>query len=490
VRRAGLALLLLVLAVPVAPAVAQGPTVPACALGNSARDLRGFAARELSRAERRFGGSVAARRSFSTAVAAYLYGLPALSVGQTVQRFPLNQMISIGALVEPNVKTVVAPNVDTTYTVAQLNLAAGPLILDVPDTGGRYYVLQLLDAYSNTFRYIGRGTTGTDAGSYALVGPGFSGDLPPGVRRIESPTPLVWLLGRTLVRGAADLPAVTDLMGGYRATPLAAWVAGERQSPLVLPAFPANQTVLQLPGGLAFYDALGAYLAANPPPRADACALRAFARTGIAPGRTPSTEAQGPQLRALEQAPRAARRILSRAVVRANAYSRTRNNGWLVSLGYIGDFGRNYLGRAVVAKFALGANTAEETVYPAAFTDSRGRPLSGRRSYTVRFERGELPPVGAFWSLTMYDGDGYLHPNGEDRYAIGDRTKGLRRGPDGSLTVHIQHRAPGAGRRPNWLPAPRGRFRVIMRLYEPRRAALNGDWRPPPVQRLAARPAG
>jgi hypothetical protein len=474
---------LLGLALPVAAAAAQAPSVRACALGTSAPDLRGFAARELSRAERRFGGSAAARRGFATAVAAYLYGLPALSVGQTVQRFPLNQMISIGALVEPTVRTVVAPNVDTTYTVAQLNLAGEPLIIDVPDTDGRYYVLQLLDAYSNTFRYIGRRTTGTDAGSYALVGPGYSGDLPAGLERIESPTPLVWLLGRTLVKDAADLPEVTELMGGYRATPLARWVAGERQAPLVLPAFPANQAALELPGGLAFYDALGSYLAANPPPSSDACALRDFARAGIGPGRAPSTEAQGAVRRALERAPRAARRILSRAVVRANAYSRRRNNGWLVSLGYIGDFERNYLGRAVVARFALGANTREETVYPAAFTDSRGRPLSGSARYTVRFERGKLPPVGAFWSLTMYGREGYLSANGFRRYAIGDRTKGLRRGRDGSLTLYLQHRPPAGSRRANWLPAPHGRFRLLMRLYEPKRAALNGGWRPPPVSR-------
>ena len=223
-----------------APLLRRAPASRPARSERALADLRGFAAREIARAESRFGGSRPARRAFSTAVAAYLYGVAPLSVGQTVQRFPLNQMISIGTLVEPEVKTVVAPNVDTTYTVAQLNLAAEPLVIDVPDTRGRYYVLQLLDAYSNTFRYIGRRTTGTDAGSYALVPPGFSGALPAGVKRIESPTPLVWLLGRTLVRGPADLPAVTTLMNGYRVTPLSRWTSGERQSPLVLPRLPGE----------------------------------------------------------------------------------------------------------------------------------------------------------------------------------------------------------------------------------------------------------
>jgi hypothetical protein len=460
------------------------PSLPACALGTSAPDLRGFAERELARAERRFGGGRRARRAFSAAAAAYVYGLAPLSVGTTVRRFPQNQMLSIGALVDPTVKTVVAPNVDTTYTVAQLDLAAGPLVIDVPDTRGRYYVLQLLDAYSNTFRYIGRRTTGTESGSYALVPPGFSGALPPGVRRIASPTPLVWLLGRTLVRGAADLPAATELMRGYRVTALANWAAGARRPALVLPAFPPSQTRLVLPGALAFFDALGAHLAANPAPKRDACALRAFAaRAGIGPGRIPSTDAQGAVRRALRRAVPVAERLVSRAVERTNAYTRKRNNGWLVPLGYVGDYGRNYLGRAVIAKFALGANTPEETVYPAALTDSRGRALSGRARYALRFPRGELPPVGAFWSLTMYDPAGYLHPNALERYAIGDRTRGLRRGRDGSLTLYVQRRAPSGRRRANWLPAPRGRFRLIMRLYEPRRRVLSGAWRPPPLRR-------
>jgi hypothetical protein len=465
-----------------APAQTSRPSIPKCALGNGDALLRTFYTGALARAERRFGGTRAERRVFSAAAAAYVYGLPPVAVRQTVQRFPGNQIVSIGALVDPAVRTVVFPNVDTTYTVGRLTPGAGPLVIDVPDAGGRYYVIQLLDAYSNTFAYIGRRTTGTRAGSYALVPRGYTGPLPAGVRRIESPTKLVWLLGRTLVKNEADLPAATQVMSGYRVTGLASWAAGSRQAPLALAAFPPSPPV-RIPDGREFYDALAVALAESPPPDADACALRAFAAAGVGPGRVP-----GPQADAvLSAAARAGRRIVRGAEALENRISRARNNGWLIPRGYVGSYGRNWLGRAFVALVALGANTPPETVYPVAITDSRGRSLSGRHSYTVRFERGELPPVGAFWSLTMYRADLYLFDHPSRSYSVGDRTPGLRRGRDGSLTIHIQRRPPRGAPRANWLPAPPGRFRLGMRLYEPHRRVLRGRWLPPEVVRLPPR---
>jgi hypothetical protein len=476
-----LALALLAATTVTHPAAAR-PSVPACALGGGDAALRSFYTQQLERSERRLGGTRAARRTFAAGVAAYVYGLAPVAVRQTVQRFPENQLVSIGTLVDPDVRTVVFPNVDTTYTVGRLNLAKGPHVIDVPDTAGRYYVIQLLDAFSNTFAYIGRRTTGTGAGSFAIVPRGYTGAVPAGLRTIESSTDLIWVLGRTLVRGAADLPAATQVMSGYSVTDLGSWATG-RQPPIVLPAFPASPP-LPVPRDLSFFDALGVALAENPPPAGDGCALRAFAAAGIGAGRAPSLEATGTTRAALAAAPRAALGIIERAYRADNRASRARNNGWLVPRGYIGRYGRNWLGRAVVGLNALGANTRPETVYPVAINDSKGRRLDGRHRYTVRFERGQLPPVGAFWSLTMYGDDLYLVENPIDRYAIGDRTRGLRRGRDGSLTIHIGRRPPArAAARANWLPAPAGRFRLGMRLYEPGRRALSGDWRPPPVRR-------
>jgi hypothetical protein len=452
---------------------APEPSVKACALGSSAKDLKGFFATELAKAERHVPGPQ--RATFAAGVAAYVYGLAPISVYETTQRFPENQLVSIAALTDPTVRTVVLPNHDTTYTVGRLQLAGGPRVLDVPDTAGRYYVIQLLDAYSNTFAYVGRRTTGTRAGSYAVVPPGFAGTLPAGVKRIQSPTNLVWVLGRTLVQDAADMPAVAALMGGYRFTALDAWTAGQRQNPLVLGVFPKVPSV-ELPKGLDYFAKLGEILASDPPPKREACALKAFAKAGIEPSATPTNPA-------LVAAMKAGKRIVRRAEQRANRIGAKQHNGWLVPGRYIGAYGTNYLGRAIVATAALGANTPPETVYPLAVDDADGRPLSGRHRYTIRFPRGQLPPANAFWSVTIYGRDRYLVPNPIDRYAIGDRTKGLRRGPDGSLTMHIQHARPNGAAAANWLPAPSGSFRLAMRIYEPRRSVLNGRWLPPPVQR-------
>jgi len=474
-RRCVLAIVVLLFAVVAgaSAAAAPEPSVKACALGTSAKDLKGFFAAELAKAERRVPKPK--RATFAAGVAAYVYGLAPISVYETTQRFPENQLVSIAALTDPTVRTVVLPNHDTTYTVGRLQLSGGPRVLDVPDTAGRYYVIQLLDAYSNTFAYVGRRTTGTRAGSYAVVPPGFKGTLPAGVKRIQSPTSLVWVLGRTLVRDAADMPAVAALMGGYRFTALDAWTAGQRQNPLLLGAFPTVPTV-EIPKGLDYFTKLGEILTSDPPPKRDACAVKAFARAGVGAGEQPTAPV-------LVAAVRAGKAIVRRAEQRANRFGAKSHNGWLVPGRYIGAYGTNYLGRAIIATAALGANTPPETVYPLAVDDAAGRPLSGRHRYRIRFPRGQLPPANAFWSVTIYGKDRYLVPNPIDRYAIGDRTKGLSRGRDGSLTIHVQHARPKGAAGANWLPAPSGRFRLAMRIYEPRRSVLNGRWLPPPVQR-------
>jgi hypothetical protein len=469
-----------------AAGIRPAPSVPACALGRVPKELRDALPRALAAEERRFGGSRRARRTFSAAAAAYVYGMPTVLMRRTVARFPTNRLVGVARLATPESRSIVAPNQDTLYSVSRLDLSAGPMVIDAPATGGRYSVLQLLDAHTNAAGYVGSGSERNRATTVAVVPPGWNGSLPPGVRVVRSQTKLVWLLGRTLIDGPADLPGAREVLAGYALTPLADWLAGARTPPIVLDVFP-GQPKVELPRGLAFLDELGAALAADPPPARDRCALRAFARAGIAPGSVPSQTADPVARRALEAAVRAGDRLVDRAVEVTRRDSRRRHNGWWFTAPDTGRFGADYAHRAEVARIGLGANVPREAIYPNTDRDSDGRLLSGRHRYVVSFPRGSLPPVRAFWSLTLYDRDLLFAPNAIDRYAVGDRTAGLRYGPGRSLKIYVQHDPPRGARRANWLPAPRGRFSLYLRLYEPKRAALNGRWRPPTIER--ARPA-
>ena len=485
----------LVLGAPTAAGAAPAvPSVASCALGvldtstrtaipaALAREEARFAAalRGLSRAQRREAG-----RALGTAVAAYVYGVAPVALRATVQRFPRNGVVGIAQLAGPGTRAVVAPNHDTAYSVGRLDLTDGPLVVDLPDARRRYAVLALLDAFTNDFAYLDARAAAGGARSVVITPPGWRGTLPAGMRRVASPTRLIWLLGRTLVDGPDDMPGARRVMAAHALTPLAAWVRGERTPALILDAFPGDtRAALQLPRGLAFADALGAALGADPPPARDACALRAFATVGIGPGRTPSREVTGAVRRAaLAAAPAVGARLARLGIELEERESRRRNRGWLVPGDELGRYGRSYLTRAGVAHEGLGANTRREADYPRATLDVDGRPLTGAHRYVLRFAPGELPPVRAFWSLTLYDRRSFLVENPIDRYAIGDRTRGLRRGADGSLTLYVQRSAPGGARRANWLPAPAGRFRLTMRLYEPKAAALSGRWKPPAIRR-------
>jgi hypothetical protein len=373
---------------------------------------------------------------------------------------------------------VPAPNVDTLYTVARLVLRGGPVIVHVPAEPGRYYTLQLLDAYTNTLAYIGRRVTGTGAGDFAVTGPGWRGRIPTGVRRIRAPTPSVWLLGRTLVDGPADLPAVNAIQHQYSLSA----PGGARFPSIFVP-----QSTLRpppVPTGVAFVDALDAAMAQNPPPGSDGALLRTFATAGIGPGRVVSREhLDRVAVNALIAGLRDGAKQIAAYARRLKLASERLHNGWLVLPKATGNYDHNFLLRAYVAMDALGANVPAEAIYPFAFVDHALAPLSGRRRYVLHFAAGQLPPVNAFWSLTMYDRNLFLVPNPIDRYAIGDRTRGLHKNRDGSLDIVLQRSAPRRGRT-NWLPTPAGTFVLALRLYQPKPSVLQGRWPLPTITRV------
>jgi hypothetical protein len=481
----------LVVAVP-ARAHTATPATPACTLGRLPASLMTMIPEGIAGAQKRFAASLEssgeadrrrAERAFATGVAAYLYGMPTVLMRLTVERFPLNALVGVGQLATPESRTVVAPNHDTLYSVSHIELGTGPTVIDAPATGGRYSVVQLLDAYSNAFAYVGSGPERDRDQSVALVPPGWQGEVPAGVRVVRSPTKLVWLLGRTLVDGPDDVAAAKELMGRYSLTPLADWIAGRRRAELVIDGSGGGAAV-EMPTGVSFYDALGAALAADPPPAEDSCAVRAFASVGIGPGQSPSTGADPVVAGALAAAQSAGERLLERAVRVNRRHSRKRHGGWGFSAADTARFGTDYAYRAVVARVGLGANTRDQAFYPQTDVDDHGRKLDGRHDYVVAFSPGELPPVRAFWSLTLYDQDRFLVANPLERYSIGDRTAGLRYGRRGSLKIYVQHEAPTGSRAANWLPAPDGRFELHLRLYEPKSSATDGTWIPPTISRV------
>jgi hypothetical protein len=309
----------------------------------------------------------------------------------------------------------------------------------------------------------------------------------------------VWLLGRTLVTGPADLPAVRHLQDQYETTPLSAWKTGVRQPPLVLGQYPPT-IPKTIPTGAEFIATLNLEMNIDPPPAANGCALRVMSPAGVQVPHPTAAQSllddlsdEAPPLppaagnpivnAALSAGTAAAANLIAAAETRLNASSRRANNGWEVLGNWVGRFGTRYLGRAIVARDLLGANIPQQAIYPIADTDVTGRALDGAHQYTIRFPKGHLPPVNAFWSLTMYNASDFLYANPMGRYAIGDRTPGLHYGRDGSLTLYIQHAQPSAAaHRANWLPAPSGSFHLVMRLYEPRAAALAGRWKPAPIR--------
>lgn len=375
------------------------------------------------------------------------------------------------ALLGAGKSRVVTPNNDTLYTNAWLDLGAGPLVVDVPDTGDRYYVLGLLDFYTEPFAHIGQRLTGTRARSFLITPPGWSGTLPAGFEapgaHIVAPTRWLWVIGRILVDGPQDVPAVNVLQDGFMVRKWADWHAGK--APRALAFDPACDPQAPL-AAEHFAAQVNQALRENPPPAGDAAGMARYAALGLSAAAGPLDAAQRTGLQAaLDQ-------VLPR--LRATQAGRVTDTGWTLMPLVEGSFAGDQLLRALIALKYIGMLESREATYPIAWNDATGQSLDGQRSYQLRFAPGALPPVDAFWSLTLYDsGDYMLVDNAIDRYAIGDRTAGLRHDADGGLTLHIAHQPPAdATARANWLPAPAGGFYLCLRAYVPRAELLDGRY--------------
>jgi hypothetical protein len=425
-------------------------------------------------------------RSLSREAYVYLYPLvmmdvtrrqaTALAAGVRPGYGPPNQFHHLRAFPPADFRAVVRPNFDTLYSNAWLDLGAGPVELHVSDTADRYYMLPLMDMWTDVFATIGKRTTGTGDQDYLIVGPGHRAEPAAGTTVLRAPTPYVWIIGRTQTNGPADYDAVHGVQDGYTLT--AQRPAPHAPDPGVDVATDALTLVNRL-GAVEFFTRAARALTENPPHPADFSVLARIAHAGLVPGRAFDAERFDATERAQIESGAAQARA---AILGSMSAFGTPANGWRTSTDTMGVYGNSYFKRAVVAAGGLGANPPEDAVYPVLATDADGSPVVGEHDYTLHFDADALPPAGAFWSVTMYDGEGFQAANRIDRFALGDRDP-LDHNADGSLDILISHRDPGPARRANWLPAPLGPLGITMRLYAPAPEALDGRWSPPPLRR-------
>lgn len=422
----------------------------------------------------------------------YVYTYPLLVMDATRRKMtipigafglgPANQFNHMRIFPKPGFEAVIRPNFDTLYSSAWLDLTQEPVVISTPDTGDRYFILQMMDMWTEVFASPSKRTTGTAPQTYALVGPGWEGETPPGITRIKAPTPYVWIIGRIQTNGRDDVKKVRALQDGFVIRTLSSYAGTPAPSHFdeeVMTARPPKRAVDKMSADVYFAYA-SELLRVNPPHVSDAPFLDRMKRVGFVAGeKFDVTSLPKPLRRAFEDAVFNGQK---RMRDNQNGFTKQKNS-WLLNNTGLGSYGTNYLQRAIVSKEALGANAPEDAVYPMTSWDAQGQPLDGNNKYLLHFHEAQLPPVNAFWSVTVYKQDGFPASNSIDRYAIGDRDP-LKLNPDGSLDIYIQNESPGADKESNWLPAPRQPFNLTMRLYWPMPPVLSGDWAPPSVKRI------
>ena len=424
------------------------------------------------------------------AIEAYIYAFPlvlmeisrrtATNIAAPGHRkAPVNRFGHMYHFPDASVKDVLLLNVDTLFSVLWFDVSAEPLVIHKPDSGGRYHLLPILDMWTDVFASPGSRTTGDGAETFAVVGPRWRGSLPQGVQCLTSPTEQGWINGRTEARGASDYAAVHEFQNGLTTCPLSRFGEPCKMSPSQVDAhMPTSNPLKQLEAmEAAKFFALFAELSRpNPPHAQDQPILARMARAGLEPGKAfVLSELSSPAREAFEAAPGVALDELKKEIFRSGSVV----NGWRFIDQPMGTYGADYLHRASVAYNALGANVPEDTSYLLLTTDDEGQRLDAASTYAIRFEKGQLPPVHAFWSLTVYDQHRYFADNPVNRYALSDRDD-LMFNSDGSVDLWIQRNDPGEAKSVNWLPGPReGPFSLILRLYWPKPEVVSGAWQPP-----------
>jgi hypothetical protein len=436
----------------------------------------------------------------AVAVDAYIYLYPLVTMeltrkqstniepGKEFGKGPMNMFTSVAEYPPADFKGVVRVNFDTLYSIAWLDLTKEPMIVSAPNTDGRYYLLPMLDMWTDVFASPGWRTTGTQAANFLVTPPGWNGDVPTGMSRISAPTPFVWIIGRTRTDGPSDYDAVHKIQAGYKVTPLSEW--GKPAKPVEVKIDPSvdMKTPPKIQIDTMSADKFFAYAAellkVIPPHITDQPIIARLQKIGIEPGKSFDIAKVDPAIRnAMAGAPEEARKLMAWKVPTLARVV----NGWSMNTDTMGVYGNYYLKRAIIAQAGLGANLPEDAIYPLNLGDETGKPLDGVNKYSLHFDKGSTPPADAFWSVTLYDADGFQVANPINRFALSSWMP-FKSNFDGSLDLYFQNENPGKDKEANWLPAPKGPFNLTMRIYAPRSEALTGRWSPPPVTRVQPAP--
>ena len=428
-------------------------------------------------------------------IEAYIYGYPLVTMELTRRvmtnvvapngKFaPVGQFAHLRAYPSPSDKEVTAPNADTLYSLAWLDLSKEPSVLSLPDEDGRYFLMPMLSGWTDVFQVPGKRTTGTKAQAYAITGPDWKGSLPGGMTELKSPTNMTWIVGRTYCTGTPeDYRKVHAIQDKIALVPLGSYGKPYRPpsgnvDPSVDEKTPIRDQVNRMDAG-SYFRLLAALLKDNPPAPDDAPIVAKMAGLGIVAGKPFEIDRLDPSVAdALKKAPAVGWEAIMGHAEKAG----TRVNGWNFSTR-TGLYGTDYLQRAFVTAIGLGANRPQDAIYPYNEVSADNKPLVGSNRYVLRFPKGQTPPVDGFWSVTMYDPTYFFVPNSLDRFSISARNN-LATNDDGSVDLIIQHASPGEDKESNWLPAPEGNFILMRRMYWPRASVVDGTWQPPAVRKV------
>ena len=439
-------------------------------------------------------------QAVSDAIDAYIYGYPLVTMDMTRRQMtnvavpdtghaPLGQLVRMRTYPAVDYHAVTAPNADTLYTTAWLDVSNEPWVFSIPDMGDRYYLMPMLDGWTDVFQVPGKRTTGEKAQTYAITGPGWSGTLPPGVTGYKSPTGLVWILGRIYCTGTPDdYNKVHALQDKFSLVPLSSY--GKPYTPVpgtVDNSFDMKTSVRDQVDSLdvnAYFNYLAKLMKTNPPNSDDAAMVTKMARIGLVPGQDFDASKLGVfDKEAITAVPKLAQVKIMEYFKEAAVPV----NGWMYLTKNIGVYGTDYLQRSLVTAIGLGANRPQDAIYPTSQKDADDKEYDGNKNYVIHFDKGQFPPVNGFWSLTMYDADYFFVPNPINRYTLSARNKFITN-PDGSVDLYIQSDSPGKAKEANWLPAPKAKFIPMFRLYWPKDtppSLIDGSWKPPAIKQAS-----